>query len=1105
MNVMLIAQCSKRALTETRRVLDQFAERRGERAWQTAITWDGLQTLRKLLKRTARKNTAVACHWIRGQDHSELLWIVGDVRQFNAQGAVPTNMTTKDVLREECENNWHTLERIAVLAGIAGLFHDFGKANKLFQDKLNPKKKHKKVSEPLRHEWVSLRLFLAFVHDLSDKQWLEKLSQVQPDMEGELLECLEKDTRSSIPNPFKSCLAKPIALTVAWLIVSHHKLPLCYGEGHGSIPSMSESEAWLSYYFNAGWNSPQLYDESWSVKEWEHNWSFGGGTPVCSGTWCKKARSVGKRALKLTGWRDYSGLEDVFGSHVARMSLMLADHLYSAAEPVVGWQDKRYKVYANTDRKTRALKQKLDEHTVGVGHYAYLLAKRLPEMLSQLPTLTQLRALKKPTTVERFRWQNKAFELASGLAQISSQYGFFGVNMASTGCGKTFANARIMYGLASEAVGCRFNVALGLRTLTLQTGDALIERLGLAGEDIAVLIGSKAVQTLHEQAKKGVLALTKQGNEQPSLWESLGSESMQPLLDDSQYVRYDGAVDSGFLGEWLQTRPQLHQLISAPVLVSTIDYLMPATEGARGGRQIAPMLRLLSSDLVLDEPDDFGLEDLPALCRLMHWAGLLGSRVLLSSATLPPSLVEAMFTAYSAGRQAFNLNRGDAIGENSVVCAWFDEFSTQSQQVRAGEGVRELHQTFVQKRIQNLAKTLQKHPALRWAELATVETASQRNADVIQAMAEAVQQSMLTLHQRHAQLVPINGVKKRVSFGLVRMANINALVAVAKALLTRAFPETCRVHFCVYHGQYPLMMRSRIENVLDQVLNRSKPEMVWEHPDIISSLHGTVETDHLFVVLGSAVTEVGRDHDYDWSVVEPSSMRSLIQLAGRIQRHRGLAPTAPNLVLLRKNVKALRGDSIAYCRPGFESENFPLIDHDLSRSLEKEQYQYITATPRVQPRPELDPTGNLVDLEHAHLQATLLGGSPKVLHAAYWWQESLTWSGEFQRRTPFRKSAPQQQYVLYQADEYEALKFSVWLEDGSVNSEDHRFLRSSWCWGNQVSPWISHSPEALVQEQAQRLDEDIHVVCLKFMQIHLRDIQSDWCFHPLLGVYEEMS
>ena len=43
MNILLISQCNKKALVETRRVLDQFAERKGERTWQTAITLQGLQ------------------------------------------------------------------------------------------------------------------------------------------------------------------------------------------------------------------------------------------------------------------------------------------------------------------------------------------------------------------------------------------------------------------------------------------------------------------------------------------------------------------------------------------------------------------------------------------------------------------------------------------------------------------------------------------------------------------------------------------------------------------------------------------------------------------------------------------------------------------------------------------------------------------------------------------------------------------------------------------------------------------------------------------------------------------------------------------------------
>ena len=81
MNVLFVSQCAKRALTETRRILDQYAERRGDRTWQTPITQAGLDAVRRLLRQRARKNTAVACHWIRGRDHSELLWIVGDARR----------------------------------------------------------------------------------------------------------------------------------------------------------------------------------------------------------------------------------------------------------------------------------------------------------------------------------------------------------------------------------------------------------------------------------------------------------------------------------------------------------------------------------------------------------------------------------------------------------------------------------------------------------------------------------------------------------------------------------------------------------------------------------------------------------------------------------------------------------------------------------------------------------------------------------------------------------------------------------------------------------------------------------------------------------------
>ena len=173
MNILLISQCEKRALTETRRILDQFAERRGDRTWQTPITKHGLDTLRKLLRKTARKNTAVACHWIRGIDHSELLWTVGDASRFNEQGAVPTNTTQRNILREQDQNDWHSGELIRLLADLAGLLHDLGKAIEAFQERLNGKIQGKNL---IRHEWVSLRLLQAFVGSDDDATWLARLA-----------------------------------------------------------------------------------------------------------------------------------------------------------------------------------------------------------------------------------------------------------------------------------------------------------------------------------------------------------------------------------------------------------------------------------------------------------------------------------------------------------------------------------------------------------------------------------------------------------------------------------------------------------------------------------------------------------------------------------------------------------------------------------------------------------------------------------------------------------------------------------------------------------------------------------------------------------------
>ncbi|WP_151796487.1 CRISPR-associated endonuclease Cas3'' [Acinetobacter soli] len=100
MIVTFISQCEKKAIPRTRRVLDAFADRIGDNTWQTVITEDGLLAVKRLLKKTVTKNTAVSCHWIRGRRRSELMWIVGNRNKFNSEGIVPVNSTQKEVFMD---------------------------------------------------------------------------------------------------------------------------------------------------------------------------------------------------------------------------------------------------------------------------------------------------------------------------------------------------------------------------------------------------------------------------------------------------------------------------------------------------------------------------------------------------------------------------------------------------------------------------------------------------------------------------------------------------------------------------------------------------------------------------------------------------------------------------------------------------------------------------------------------------------------------------------------------------------------------------------------------------------------------------------------------
>jgi CRISPR-associated endonuclease/helicase Cas3 len=1074
MNVLLISQCDKRALVESRRLLDQFAERRGERTWQTPITQAGLDTLRKLLKKTARRNTAVACHWIRGKDHSELLWIVGDASRFNTQGAVPTNTTRRDVLRKDDENDWHSAEDIKLLAQMAALFHDIGKANTAFQAKLRGKGP---LADAYRHEWVSLRLFEAFVGSgANDADWLQRLVEGDADWFARL----HADHEQMQPSPFMQRHLPPLAQVIGWLIVSHHRLP------SGKLPAAGLKL--LPAPIKPDWCGAR---PDASAAEKAACWQFPSGhLPFSSATWSKRVAACAQTMLERPGLLQNAPqwLVDPYAMHLSRLVLMLADHHYSSLPSDARLGDPNFPAHANTD-KSGALKQRLDEHLLGVAQGARRIVGLLPRLERSLSRIARHKGFKRRATDERFRWQDRAFDLACGLRDAARRQGFFGINLASTGCGKTLANGRILYALADPERGARFSIALGLRTLTLQTGEAYREKLGLDEDDLAIRVGGTAVRELFELSARARQAAAQ------------GSESLANLLDNG-HVHYEANLEDGPLKDWLQHDPLVHKLVSAPVLACTVDHLIPACESTRGGRQIAPMLRLLTSDLILDEPDDFDLADLPALTRLVHWAGLLGSRVLLSSATLPPALVRALFEAYSAGRTAYRRHRGEPGTSADICCAWFDEFASSASLQVDGDGFAAQHSAFIDKRLTSLSK----QPVRRRARIVPVSASSKERPAICAELAQQLPGWMNELHQHHHSTASDG---RRVSFGLLRLANVDPLIELAQALYAQGAPEGMRLHLCVYHSRFPLLLRSAIERQLDSLLRRHEPQAVFDQPTVRDALARYPETDHLFVVLASPVAEVGRDHDYDWAIVEPSSMRSIIQLAGRIRRHRPGASEGDNLYLLSHNLKALQGSKEAFIRPGFESDSMRLASHDLRELLPAEMLA-IDAAPRIVEASPLQPKRRLVDLEHARLRAELLSmdASNVDLTAAFWWQTPAPLSGVMQHAQPFRKGRPQLDYALLpDSDDELPCTFHRDEEDGTWRPLNNLLSDLPLQYGPRIQRWGHAGYEVELATLAERKDLNLRACAMRYGQISLDCQRNDsgtltdqtWRWHETLG------
>ncbi len=1019
MIVVFQSESENKSIKRVERVLDAYANRIGRRSWMTAITQEGLDAVHHELRKVAAKDTSVSCLLVKGKTQTELLWIVGRRDRFNSMGNVPVNETSKTKYIIDDEEKWGHMPLISSLTAMAALWHDAGKSSDWFQDKL---KSPTILGDPLRHEWVSCMILFAFIKSVdaeTDNDWLNAMAKGSFD-EEKIQTILKKLDKVKF---FGEASAFPVFLFVSWLVLSHHRFPA----------SKNEREKCLSYrnINTKAINSigtffkkivrPDLSYITAEVND-ENNrkiMSFKKGITLFSDTkWRKETAKWAERLCQNKEKIEQADRENALYEimMLSRCALVLGDHHQSSLNGTAGKQDV---LIANL--KDGKPNQTLSEHILGVESFALKTAHLLPSLVRELPKAYDIKLLKGKSP-SKFGWQDKAREAIKEEKNKTdiSRTGCFIINMASTGCGKTIANAKILHSLSDDE-SLRCSILLGLRTLTLQTGEEYRKRLGLDKEDLSIIVGSKAFVELSRLSA----TTDDDTDEDESKPSDLGIDGVETNFFSDKLPLEEIISDSEAL-----------KMLYPPVLVSTIDQVIHASEDTTGAHNIIPILRILSSDIVIDEVDDYSGDDLVAVARLVYLCGVFGRKVLISSATIPPEESEGLVAAYQRGWAEHAHLHGD---KSQVLCVLSDEFSTKTFVLDAFKDItkeplfRERFRNHLEGYIEKRIRKLEKKGSPRRGEIIPVTERTQRG------YFESIIDEIRILHSRHKETDPVTS--KNISFGLVRFSNIKQCILFSRYLDENGIDENTDVKFITYHAREVMLIRHTQEKYLDRILTRKIPEEIFSDSIIRGHIDHSTKNDITFVVVSSPVEELGRDHDFDWAVIEPASYRSIIQTSGRVLRHRESDNTLPNIGILQYNWRALtsnNNEDVCYCRPGFEDFSCKLASHDIYNLIDENELKTgITSIPRIS-FVDCAEVKDFTSLEHKHV-IKMLGekSNPEIQDFAAFYKSPVMLSSLSQKIHPFRMSdGENKELTLFYSDGRLIFKEIIegrWQEVSQIN------------------------------------------------------------------------
>jgi len=799
-------------------------------------------------------------------------------------------------------------EAMRAILPMAALFHDVGKCTTAFQEKIRRAiNKAKPEADPLRHEIWSV-LFLEFcVAQSSDfTDFLKRCKAASFDFalaaQNAAQECVKLHSHAPSECPKQNTnmgailnlpkiveMKEPVLSAISDLILVHHRLPYLVDGRRSIVP-----------HVNKGKNEPKILIQSFEAWPGTALWV----TP-------KWKQKLAESANRLENLPPNVTLPDT--AVIMRTAFMVADHTGSKSSVLLDRELTDCDLLANTmNRDGRSLPaDTLAVHTERVRRSTFDAIKLLSR---DLPTMPFLSADEIPNDIKhpqssdnQFAWQAAAAAATEKLVS-SAEGGFFACLIAGTGTGKTRAGPTILAAATLNDANfsrrsLRFTLGLGLRTLAAQSGNNFIDDFGFLERDVAVVIGGKPVKGIDEPS-------TELGN--------------SDYLTDAYRIRVETAED------WFPDRdflPSSHEfqlpprilnllddndsrtktmrlLLASPILVTTVDHIMPVTD-ARRSRHLVAALRVLSGDVILDEIDQYSEEDLAALSRLSYWVGIGGRRLIIMSATIPKDVAQDLHQSYSAGWKRYAATVCVPHHVHTLVCGDSPKIIRTNS---CGEAFSNLFATVSS----HTCKRLERQPSQRLLESLPI--------NAITDAPKEIWRTMKNMHDRHKT----DFGSHRISVGLIRITRIDDLRMISRSLNCKSDESNTATLFVFLHSRMLRRHRTSIETALRKALTRkgqnaNRGIIAFLRDHASAFLHDSEVTDIRIAVVSSPVIETGNDLDFDYAIIDPLNVRSIVQTAGRVNRHRCTIVERPNIAVLSSPLPCFSSKKMRLERPGIET------------------------------------------------------------------------------------------------------------------------------------------------------------------------------------------